>query len=256
MNLFFANGIILSVISKSDLVIPFTWADRKPAFLDQFVYIPKEYAHEQSRHFDWRQLFPQIYRESFQFNPFGCASGGRGIGPIKIEFCAGNGQWIVEQAKREPAVNWVAVDQRFDRSRQAWLRAKNEALTNLLVVCAEAVVVCRWYLPPDSVAGVFVNFPDPWPKRYHAKHRLVTSAFLEPLERALADTASALFVTDDAPTAARMQGEMQKRVGWASSGLYHQWPGYGVSFFEKLWKEKGRLIHYLPYAYRRIASTA
>lgn len=105
--------------------------------------------------------------------------------PIVIEYCSGNGQWICNQAKNNPHLNWVAVEKRFDRARKIWGGLHRENLTNLIVICAEAVVYTRYYMPRSSVSELYVNFPDPWPKLRHAKHRLIRSEFLKEVEKTL-----------------------------------------------------------------------
>ncbi len=65
------------------------------------------------------------------------------------------------------------------------------------------------------MAQVFVNFPDPWPKRRHPKHRIIRPEFLAELEGVMAPNGQAIFVTDDLPYA----GEMikQRSVGLAGA---------------------------------------
>jgi tRNA (guanine-N7-)-methyltransferase len=49
-----------------------------------------------------------------------------------------------------------------------------------------------------------VDFPDPWPKRKHRKHRLVTEAFVRSAARALAPDGRVWLRTDDADYHAQM----------------------------------------------------
>lgn len=93
-----------------------------------------------------------------------------------------------------------------------------------------------------------MNFPDPWPKRHHAKHRLIQPPFLEALARVACG--KGYFVTDDAPYAGQMVQVVKGSADWelaAEAPHYvHEWPGYGSSFFESLWKQKGKTLHYIP----------
>lgn len=208
------------------LHIPFTWADRRPAWLEKFLYIPKAY----DRHADWPPL-PLFNNDA----------------PLCIEYCSGNGQWICEKAAQFPHLNWIAVEHQFCRAKQTWL--KGLKLPNLYVVCGEALIFTRHYLFENSVSEVFVNFPDPWPKRHHAKHRLIQPPFLEALSRVV--YGKGMFVTDDAPYAAQMIQVIEGAPDWEPTlGAPHyveEWPGYGSSFFEVLWKQKGKTLHYIPF---------
>lgn len=197
-------------------------------WLEKFLYIPKAY----EQHADWPMI--PLFDNS---------------APLCIEYCSGNGQWIVEKARQSPHLNWVAVEHQFLRARQTWTRGRKANLSNLYVVCGEASVFTRHYLPAHSVSEVFVNFPDPWPKRHHAKHRLIQPPFLEALSRVA--YGKGIFVTDDSPYAAQMVQVLKGSPSWEPSleapHYAREWPEYGTSFFEALWKQKGKSLHYIPF---------
>lgn len=210
-----SSSIIVPMKTAKDLKIPFEWADRRPIWIDRFFYVPALYEHAPQT-----QPWPEIFA---------------------IEYCSGNGQWIGEKAKQNPHLNWIAVEKRFDRARQIWLKMHRENLTNLFVVCAEALIFTKYYAP-EEVEQVFVNFPDPWPKRYHAKNRLVQFPFIQEMGRI---AKKAMCVTDDEKYAQLMSKEFKKCSHWTPAPPACE--DYGASFFGDLWKEKGRTIQYLAY---------
>ncbi len=214
----------------SSLRIPFTWEDRRPVFLNRCLYIPSHY----DDHGKWVKV-------SFFENDH----------PVVIEYCSGNGQWILNRAKENPDINWVAVEKKFDRARKIWKKIHQEELPNLFVVCGEALTFSRYYVPPKSVSKVFVNFPDPWPKLRHAKHRLIRSEFLLELEKIMTDKANAFFNTDDFPYVNRMLKEIAPLSSWKSllpePHFATDLPDYGSSYFHDLWKSKGRKIYSLQF---------
>jgi len=59
-------------------------------------------------------------------------------------------------------------------------------LTNLRVIQHDAVEVVRDMLAPDSLAGIHIYFPDPWPKKRHHKRRLIQPPFVALLASRLA----------------------------------------------------------------------
>jgi len=217
----------------SDLRIPFSWEERRSVLLDKFLYIPGHFnGHAEWQLISWEQIFGKK-------------------APITMEYCSGNGQWICEQAKKDPTVHWVAVEKRFDRARKIWARLHRENIPNLLVVCGEALIYTRHYVPPRSVSRFFVNFPDPWPKLRHAKHRLIRSEFLEEVEKIAEPEAKAILATDDFPCAGEMLSVFQKSPSWRSvfpdPFFTTEWPEYGFSFFSDLWHKQGRQTHYLQF---------
>jgi tRNA (guanine-N7-)-methyltransferase len=220
---------------SSDLRIPFTWDERRSVVLDRFLYIPGHF----DGHGNW---------ECIPWNDARLFGNER---PVTVEYCSGNGQWICERAKQYPNINWVAVEKRFDRARKIWARLHREALPNLFVVCGDALVYTRHYVPHHSVSQFFVNFPDPWPKLRHAKHRLIRPEFLRDVEKIAIPQANAIFTTDDPPCAAEMLAALAACPAWRSvfpaPHYKTEWPDYGISFFSNLWTAKGRVIHYIQF---------
>lgn len=222
----------------SDLKIPFVWADRRPVLLERFLYVPNHY----DRHDEWTPVpwaDPAIFGNSQ---------------PVVLEYCSGNGQWICDKAKQNPHLNWVALDIRFDRSRKTWLRMYRENLPNLYVMCGEAVILTRHYIPKTSLSEIFINFPDPWPKLRHAKNRLIQVPFLREMAEVALPGAFLTFVTDDPVYAAQMLRELAACPIWRprlpAPHFVLDWPDYGTSYFSELWKKKGLNIHFIPYQYQ------
>jgi tRNA (guanine-N7-)-methyltransferase len=59
-------------------------------------------------------------------------------------------------------------------------------LKNVRVVQHDAVEVVQQMIAPDSLAGIHIFFPDPWPKARHHKRRLVQPPFVKLLASRLA----------------------------------------------------------------------
>ncbi|MGB7978909.1 MAG: tRNA (guanosine(46)-N7)-methyltransferase TrmB [Chlamydiales bacterium] len=212
----------IRVKTAKDLIIPFVWADRRPVWLDRFFYVPASYPYG-------IETVPFFEKEQ----------------PIVIEYCSGNGQWIGEKAKQNPERNFLAVEKRFERARLIWLKSHRENLPNLAVACAEGLIFTRYYAPKTE--EIFVNFPDPWPKLRHAKHRLIRSEFVRELLKVVSSGGRATCVTDDSNYASQIAREFGSCPEWKS--LFHvgELSDYGGSFFNDLWKRRGRSIHYLSY---------
>ncbi len=69
---------------------------------------------------------------------------------------------------------------------------------NVRVVWGDARLVCPVLFAPGSLDAVFINFPDPWWKRRHAKRRLVDEGFAEEL-RDLLRPSGRVWVKSDVP---------------------------------------------------------
>lgn len=208
--------------SAKDLLIPFTWRERRPILLDRFFYIPSEYSYSQ-------EVFSFFVLQQ----------------PVIIEYCSGNGQWVGDQARQNPHCNWIAVEKKFERARTIWLKMQREPLSNLCVVCGDALIFTHYYAPPAREA--YINFPDPWPKRRHAKRRLIKAEFLQAILRIVVRQGKVTCVTDDPIYAKEILQEFEKCSDWKFLFHRNEWPSYGGSFFKDLWIGKGRAIHYITY---------
>lgn len=167
---------------------------------------------------------------------------------IRIEYCSGNGTWITEKAAAHPEINWLAVEKRFDRARKIWSKIKNKGLDNLVVAFAEGLSLTNRYIPPSSVSAIYVNFPDPWPKTRHAKHRIGSLRLFEEAARVLKPGGRLIFVTDDEPYSSQfieIASTQTALVQTLPAPGYSQPPeGYGTSFFDSLFRGQGKTIFY------------
>lgn len=107
-------------------------------------------------------------------------------GPVELEIGAGKGRFVAERAACEPERNFLAVERARRYAAKMCERLAKRRISNVRVLLADARTVLEEYLPPASLAGVHVYFPDPWPKRRHHKRRLLQPLFVQALERALA----------------------------------------------------------------------
>lgn len=220
-------------MKAKDLQRPFKWNERKVVLKDGVLFIPSYYDN---------------YQE-FQFNGWNAFFGNEN--PVHVEYCSGNGAWIAKKALETPSLNWVAIEMDFDRVRKIWANGKRLGLTNLFIVCGEGHNATARYFPKESVSGIYINFPDPWPKRCHAKHRIIKLPFIEELSRILKKEGELTFVTDDVGYSAVMNKVMKDQSilesVHADPFYTTTFEGYGASFFDSLWREQGKEIRYHQY---------
>lgn len=219
----------------TDLKIPFEWKDRRPVFLDKFFYIPSFYEGNRDVQVkDWQS--PDIFPSK---------------APVYVEYCSGNGQWIAAKAKAYPLINWVAVEKRFDRARKIWQKLHRDNLQNLFIVCGEALTATQFYFPNNGFSKVFVNFPDPWPKLRHAKHRLIQVPFLKALALRCLPKTEINVVTDHPVFAHQVVQEMSLSDCWKplleAPYFSSDSSNYGSSFFADLWRKKGHSFYSFPF---------
>jgi tRNA (guanine-N7-)-methyltransferase len=98
--------------------------------------------------------------------------------PVMFEIGSGMGESTSALAAAAPDVDHLAVEVYQPGLGQLLMRIQEQGLTNLRLLRADAVVVLREYIAANSLAGVRIYFPDPWPKRKHHKRRLVQPEFV------------------------------------------------------------------------------
>ncbi len=212
------------------LVFPYAWESRTPTIAAEVFFIPPYYGDYGSFSLpEWPNLFGNE-------------------NPIKLEFCSGNGSWIVDKCTQDKSVNWIAVEKRFDRVQQIWQKARRLGVRNLFIVCGEAFTFSSHYLSSESIEEIFINFPDPWPKTRHAKHRLITPHFIEELARIVKKEGGVAVATDDPRTSHTTRSLFLSGRAFQSTFPFPyyvtEWPEYGSSYFESLWKQMGKTLFY------------
>jgi len=90
---------------------------------------------------------------------------------------SGMGEATIRFALENPKTNVFAVEVYKPGVDRLLREVESLGLQNLCVCRHDAVEVFERMIPPGSLAGVHLFFPDPWPKRKHRKRRLVKPAF-------------------------------------------------------------------------------
>ena len=102
--------------------------------------------------------------------------------PVHMEIGCGKGNFACGMAKKNPDVNFVAVERVADVCCIALEKAKaakdERESDNLRFLIGDAKTLAE-NVKPHSLDCIYLNFSDPWPKKGHAKRRLTHRGFLE-----------------------------------------------------------------------------
>ncbi|MCM8613253.1 tRNA (guanosine(46)-N7)-methyltransferase TrmB [Accumulibacter sp.] len=96
-----------------------------------------------------------------------------------LEIGFGMGETSAAIAAAHPENDYLGVEVHTPGVGSLCKLVAEMGLTNLRIVQHDAVEVLRDMLPPGSLDGVHIFFPDPWPKTRHHKRRLLQPAFVE-----------------------------------------------------------------------------
>ncbi|MCR5865284.1 MAG: tRNA (guanosine(46)-N7)-methyltransferase TrmB [Aquincola tertiaricarbonis] len=106
--------------------------------------------------------------------------------PVVLEIGFGMGGATAQIAAARPDTDFIGVEVHEPGVGALLKRIGEEDLTNLRLVQHDAVEVLRDMIPPGSLAGVHIFFPDPWHKKKHHKRRLLQPAFVARLVQHIA----------------------------------------------------------------------
>lgn len=106
--------------------------------------------------------------------------------PLVMEIGFGSGLFLVELARRLPQANVIGLEISIPSLRNAVHKVRRLGLTNVCLLQADARSALQVLCEPGSIVGVFINFPDPWPKKDHLGRRLIDEQFLSLLASRLA----------------------------------------------------------------------
>jgi tRNA (guanine-N7-)-methyltransferase len=116
--------------------------------------------------------------------------------PTILEIGFGMGETTEKIALARPGDNFLGVEV-FNAGVGALLkRIEASNLNNIRIIQHDAVEVLRDMLAPQSLAGVHIYFPDPWPKTRHHKRRLIQPPLVELLASRMAPGAYIHCATD------------------------------------------------------------
>jgi len=108
------------------------------------------------------------------------------VAPRVLEIGCGMGETTARIALAMPAVDFVGVEVHAPGVGSLLKLIDAHGLGNVRVIRHDAVEVVAAMIPRDSLAGIHVFFPDPWPKKRHHKRRLLKPSFVRDLAQRLA----------------------------------------------------------------------
>ncbi|MFJ3806771.1 tRNA (guanosine(46)-N7)-methyltransferase TrmB [Streptomyces sp. NPDC090073] len=124
--------------------------------------------------------------------------------PVVLEIGFGMGEATAQMAAADPDTNILAVDVHTPGQGNLLNLADHNGLANVRVGNGDAIILLREMLRPDSLDGLRVYFPDPWPKKRHHKRRLIQPEFLALAATRLRPGAVVHCATDWEPYAEQM----------------------------------------------------
>lgn len=176
--------------------------------------------------------------------------------PVHLEIGCGKGEFISMLPTRKPDVNFLGIELKMKRilmilKKLDEVRHKNVRLIKLFVDANVTEII-----PKESLDVIYIQHPDPWPKRRHHKHRLIQQDFIDSLYKILKPGGTVELSTDHTEYAEWIVNEFAQRKDFESlydNGFTRESP-YEEEHIETYFEKVNADIGFKPYFmhYRKI----
>ena len=120
---------------------------------------------------------------------------------VIMEIGSGMGEATAQIAKANPEVGYVAVEMHSPGLAALLILINQMELENIKLIREDATYLLANHIPDNSLDGIHLLFPDPWPKNRQHKRRMVQSEFIEMVGRKLKQGGFIHIATDWQPYA-------------------------------------------------------
>ncbi|MEK9628682.1 MAG: tRNA (guanosine(46)-N7)-methyltransferase TrmB [Nitrospinota bacterium] len=171
--------------------------------------------------------------------------------PLKLEIGFGMGSFLIEMAAKEPTSNFIGIDFYHKGIRKIMTRIKNLQLKNIRIVYGDIRNKIPYLFQEGELDTVYINFPDPWPKKRHIKRRLIKPEFILQLANKLSPEGRVCLATDSENYAHEMLDYLNSETLLQNlddnQGFLKERNNLPKSKYEKNFINAGEKIFYLEY---------
>ena len=116
--------------------------------------------------------------------------------PVIAEIGFGMGQATWQIAADHPSWNFLGIEVHTPGIGKLIIDLKTHGLENVRIIHHDAIEILEKSIPPESLAGIHLFYPDPWPKKRHHKRRIIRPGLAELMVSRLVRQGYLYFVTD------------------------------------------------------------
>jgi tRNA (guanine-N7-)-methyltransferase len=180
----------------------------------------------------------------------------RPVDAVRLEIGFGGGENLVAEAAAQPRAGFIGCEPFVNGMAKILALIEAGHLDTVKLYAGDAIDLLAW-LPANSLTGVDLLYPDPWPKRRHWKRRFVQDRTVAMLASALCVGGTFRFATDIPDYAAWTLEHLRRapEFTWTAeraADWREPWPGFRGTRYEAKAKREGRAPCYL--VFRRVAA--
>lgn len=170
--------------------------------------------------------------------------------PLILEIGFGGGHFLIDLARKRPFHNILGIEISLPSLRRGAQKLRVAELENGRVMQADSRTALWLLCELESIAEVYINFPDPWPKSGQKHRRLISDKFLHLLATRMPVGAPLDIATDHADYAAAMI-QVIERTPYFKSRLDTTYVTEDNerlrTKYEQIGLDEGRICHYFKW---------
>lgn len=166
--------------------------------------------------------------------------------PIYLEIGTGKGNFIIENAKRYPNINFIGIEKYDSVLVRAIEKLGCLELDNLKFIRADAKNIDNIF--NKEISKLYLNFSDPWPKDRHEKRRLTSDTFLKRYDNLFVNDKIIEFKTDNRKLfeySVKSFTDYNYRINSLSLDLHQDTSDNIMTEYEEKFSKKGQVIYYI-----------
>ncbi|MFA4874169.1 MAG: tRNA (guanosine(46)-N7)-methyltransferase TrmB [bacterium] len=167
-----------------------------------------------------------------------------------VEVGPGRGDFLFHLAESHKYATIVGIEIKAKRVDKLIRRIERRRLVNVAIIQDDAREALPSFFADTTVDEIHIQFPDPWPKRRHEKHRPISEGLIASCVRALKPGGELCFITDHLPYAEFFSAMLARNPALANcydTPYITDLPDAFPTFFSEKWKSMGRKIYYQKY---------
>jgi tRNA (guanine-N7-)-methyltransferase len=171
---------------------------------------------------------------------------------LALEIGFGDGDFLIQMAKERPDLNYLGIEIKRNRFKKAVNNVLKQEVNNVKLLHMDATIALDEVFKPSTFIEVYINFPDPWPKDRHKKHRIINNSSLDKLSKIMKPEGLLEIASDHRDYIEHILTVFNENGGFKNS---FKSPGYTntltnrpLTKYEIEYRMDGREIFYLSYA--------
>ena len=170
--------------------------------------------------------------------------------PLALEIGCGTGHFILQRALQQPGTDFLAIDIYNKGCLKTCSKLDAAGIANVRVLRIEARELLITGIAPASLQAIYINCPDPWPKKRHRPRRLVNRDFLKLVLSRLTPDGELFFSSDQRDYADEVAAALADIPGFCNrldAPLADSLPGYPLSKYMRRFLDQGLPVHFIHY---------